>query len=366
MARKLVNGQWVDDGAQGVDWSGQLKNYMDQINNRQKFDYNVNADKLYQQYRDQYTALGKQAMADTMGQAAGLTGGYGNTYAQTAGQQAYENYLQQLNNKVPELYSQARAAYDAETSDLYNRYNLAAQGAERDYQQQRDYLADQRYQTEWDWKVAAEQYERDRQAKLDAADQAYRDWQMGRADKEDAKDIALMMIQTGKTPSADLLKAAGISAADAKTMAGYYANQLALKYSGGGGSGGRGGGSGKTGGSSGGGSAGASTNNAATTSNADAYQQAKYGALMALQTGNVDYAINSLDKYADYLTNDQLNEIFEMVERKFPGWKNPQKKQSATTKNNAAAQSLYHAMTAADKYGVNKDRYNALLAKKKP
>ena len=52
-----------------------------------EFKYNVNADPLYQQYKDQYIQGGKLAMMDTMGKAAALTGGYGSTYGQQVGQQ---------------------------------------------------------------------------------------------------------------------------------------------------------------------------------------------------------------------------------------------------------------------------------------
>lgn len=376
MAKKLVNGQWEDDSISSVDWSGQLKGYMDQINKRKPFEYSVNADKLYQQYKDQYTSMGKQAMQDTIGQASSLTGGYSNTYAQTAGQQAYDNYLQKLNSEVPQLYAQARASYDADTADLYNRYNLAAQGADRDYAQQRDLLSDQRYQTEWDWKLQQEQYDRSRQEKLDAADQAYRDWQMGRANQEDARDIALMMIQAGKKPSADLLKGAGISDADASTMASYYANQIAMRAAGSGGSSGgssgggyRSSGSGaKSGESQGSGAADAAKG---SVSNDTAYKEAKTAALLALQSGNVDYAIAGLDDYAEFLTNDQLKEIYGIVEKRFPDWKNtPAKKpasvnnNSAVNKNNAAAQSTYNQLTP---YGYDEEsnkRFSKMLSKK--
>ena len=76
----------------------QLDDIINRIFNREDFSYDLNGDMLYQQYKDQYTTQGKLAMMDTMGQAAAMTGGYGNSYAQTAGQQAYQGYLQQLNN----------------------------------------------------------------------------------------------------------------------------------------------------------------------------------------------------------------------------------------------------------------------------
>ena len=88
---------------------------------------------------------------DTMGQAAALTGGYGNSYAQTVGQQTYQGYLQGLNDKVPELYQLALDRYNQEGTDLLNKYGLLSDQYEKEYgryrddvgdwQNQRDYLA---------------------------------------------------------------------------------------------------------------------------------------------------------------------------------------------------------------------------------
>ena len=87
--------------------------------NREAFTYDPEQDSLYKQYREQYLNLGRLAMEDTMGKAAALTGGYGNTYAQTAGQQSYEAYMQQLGSMVPELYDRAYERYTAEGEALY-------------------------------------------------------------------------------------------------------------------------------------------------------------------------------------------------------------------------------------------------------
>ena len=105
---------------------GNIKNYGD-------FSYDVNSDALYQQYADQYTRLGKLAMQDTMGQAAAMTGGYGNSYATTAGNQAYQGYLQQLNDVVPELYQMAMNKWQMGKDDLYNQYGMLLSEYEREY-----------------------------------------------------------------------------------------------------------------------------------------------------------------------------------------------------------------------------------------
>lgn len=128
-----------------------LQQTMDQILNKGEFKYDVNADALYNQYKDQYTAGGLTAMQDTMGQASALTGGYGNSYAQTVGQQQYQNYLQQLNDKIPELYQLARDSYDRDLSNLYNRYGLLSDAEAKEYSRYRDevsdYYADRDYLT---------------------------------------------------------------------------------------------------------------------------------------------------------------------------------------------------------------------------
>lgn len=114
-------------------WTEKLNGLLDKITNRQPFQYDVNADALYQMYKDQYVRQGRMAMQDTMGQAATMTGGYGNSYAQNAGQQAYEGYLQQLTGKIPELYQTAYDQYAQEGQDLYNQYNLLGNRDAADY-----------------------------------------------------------------------------------------------------------------------------------------------------------------------------------------------------------------------------------------
>ena len=124
-------------------WQDQLKDTVGKILNREKFSYDMNADALYKQYKDQYTRQGKMAMMDTMGQAAALTGGYGNSYAQNVGQQAYHGYLQQLNDKLPTLQQMALDTYNSEGNRLLNNASLMMQQDDIDYGRYRDKLADQ-------------------------------------------------------------------------------------------------------------------------------------------------------------------------------------------------------------------------------
>ena len=83
-----------------------------------------------------------------------------NTDAQMAGQQAYQGYLQGLNDVMPELYQLALETYDRQNQNLLNRYGALADREAMDYSRyqdnyglwadQRDYLADQ-YDSERDF-----------------------------------------------------------------------------------------------------------------------------------------------------------------------------------------------------------------------
>lgn len=112
---------------------GDLDSVYSNIKNFGDFSYDVNSDALYQQYANQYIQQGKMAMQDTIGQASAMTGGYGNSYAATAGNQAYQGYLQQLNDKVPELYQLALNKWQMGKDDLYDQYGLLLKEYEREY-----------------------------------------------------------------------------------------------------------------------------------------------------------------------------------------------------------------------------------------
>ena len=183
-------------------WKSQIDDYMNKIQNRDPFSYDFNSDALYQQYKDNYIQQGQMAMMDTMGQAASMTGGYGNSFAQTVGQQAYNQQLSQLNNVMPELYQMAYNRYADEGQQLQDMYNMYLGRDEQDYgrymdslnawQAERDYLAN-RYDTErnfdynkyqQDRALAYDQYSSDRNLAYDqySSDRnlAYDQWSSGR------------------------------------------------------------------------------------------------------------------------------------------------------------------------------------------
>lgn len=106
-------------------YAAQANALYQQLMAREPFKYDLQGDMLYRQYADQYSQMGRQAMMDTMGTAAGLTGGYGNSYASTVGNQAYQQYLGQLNAMVPDFYDRAYQRWQDQGDDLLNQYQLA-------------------------------------------------------------------------------------------------------------------------------------------------------------------------------------------------------------------------------------------------
>lgn len=126
-------------------YEGQISDILDNILNRPKFSYtaeDMTNDDLYKMYRDQYLRQGNLAMRDTMGNAASLTGGYGNTYASAAGQQAYDNYVSMLNDKALDFYDRAYQRYNDEGQNLYNQMNVVTGLDNTDYQRHRDTVSD--------------------------------------------------------------------------------------------------------------------------------------------------------------------------------------------------------------------------------
>lgn len=182
-------------GAYQSQWTDKLNGILDKILNRGEFNYDANADALYQQYKDRYMQQGKTAMQDTMGQAAALTGGYGNSYAQNAGQQAYNSYLQGLNDKLPELYQMALSKYQMEGDQLNDQAGLLGDKEAQDYGRWQD--QNNLWQNDRNFAYGQYQDELGRQDQLDAQDKAL------------AQEQVKYLLSLGVKPNDDLLKKAG-------------------------------------------------------------------------------------------------------------------------------------------------------------
>lgn len=115
------------------------KTATDNLNNM-SYD-NFKQGSMYQGLQKSYSQQGQQAMKDTLGQVAARTGGMASSYATTAANQSYNNYMQQLEDV-------ARAMYNDEYSKARDKVSLAQSEYDRLYGEKRDAITDQRYLTD--------------------------------------------------------------------------------------------------------------------------------------------------------------------------------------------------------------------------
>lgn len=102
---------------------------LDSMVNRDPFSYDPEQDAAFQSYRDQYNREGDRAMRDTMGAMSGMTGGYTNSAAVTAGGQQRQYWADKLMDRIPELQNNAYQRYLGEF-DMNNSALGAVQGVD--------------------------------------------------------------------------------------------------------------------------------------------------------------------------------------------------------------------------------------------
>lgn len=162
---------YTEPEAYTSQYGDQIASGIDKVTNREAFTYDPLKDANYQAMAKIYNQQGNKAAKDTLGDAAGLNGGYGSSYALTASQQVRNDYNQQLASQIPALeqlaYSRYKDAYDMDVTNLqllqdaddtaYGRYrDDVADGQWKygtDYQAYRDDVADTQWQTEYDRSV---------------------------------------------------------------------------------------------------------------------------------------------------------------------------------------------------------------------
>lgn len=116
-----------------TSYTDQINDMMNKIQNRDEFEYDVDKDQLFQQALASAMGSGKTAMQDTIGQASALTGGYGSTYATSAGNQAYNSFIEDAYNNLPEYYQMAMEAYQMEGQEMYNQLGMLQAADENEW-----------------------------------------------------------------------------------------------------------------------------------------------------------------------------------------------------------------------------------------
>lgn len=193
------------------------------IMGRPAFSYDAESDPLYQMYKEQYTAAGKQAMEDTLGTVSARTGGLASSYATSAAQQANNAYMDALAGKIPELQQLAYQMYQNEGASLQNQLDMLLALESGDYS---------KYQT------ALSQYNADKSFSYGqyADDRAY-NYQLGRDTISDQRYEDELAYNRGLDSAAVMASAGdfsgyaslwGLTDAQTKTLVDQYAKQQNL------------------------------------------------------------------------------------------------------------------------------------------
>lgn len=126
----------------------------ERIQNTPDFKYDFNEDAVFKALREQYMKDGKLAAENVQGQAAALSGGFGNSYGATAAGQAYMSAIDSLYDTVPELQQAAYSRYQDKKADDLQEWQIMQNRADVE----RGYAADERaYQDSRDaylWELA--------------------------------------------------------------------------------------------------------------------------------------------------------------------------------------------------------------------
>lgn len=141
--------------------------------------FNFFGDPLFQMYQSMYMGNAQKAMKGAIADSALLTGGYGNSFGQIAGQQAYADVMDDFYAAIPSLFSAAYSVYDSER---------AAAKAAWDEDQAKIAEATEKAQGEYDAAVDSEQ---DR-----AYDYYVEDVKSGEMTWEEAKEALLGITYT--------------------------------------------------------------------------------------------------------------------------------------------------------------------------
>ena len=116
-----------------TSYSDQIDALIKEYQIREKFSYDMNTDPLFQQMLSSSMNSGKMAMQDTIGQAAALTGGYGNTYGQAVGNAAYNQYITEAYENLPDYYNLALDAYNMEGEQMLNELDMLRDADNTEY-----------------------------------------------------------------------------------------------------------------------------------------------------------------------------------------------------------------------------------------
>lgn len=129
------------DGGYKSSYSDTLNSLADKYMNNE-FKFNANDSSEYQQYNDKYKREGATQQENVQGAYSANTGGYTNSYAQAAGQKEYNNFMDELQNKIPSLKNSAYQNWSSQQEDTLNKISTLQGFDNAQYQRYRDKVQD--------------------------------------------------------------------------------------------------------------------------------------------------------------------------------------------------------------------------------
>lgn len=130
----------VNNGYTG-SYEGNIKQLSDKYVNN-KFDWSAGNSSEYQQLKSKYQREGTKQQENVQGSYATNTGGYSNSYAQAAGQKAYNSFMDELQEKIPALKKSAYESWSQEQENTLNKISVMQGLDDKQYQRYRDKVQD--------------------------------------------------------------------------------------------------------------------------------------------------------------------------------------------------------------------------------
>lgn len=110
--------------------------------NNNKFNWNPEGSSEFQTQKDYYRREGEKAQENAQGAYSANTGGYSNSFAQSAGQRAYGQYMDALAEKIPALRSTALKNWNEQQDQTLNQISMLKGFDDSAYQRFRDKVSD--------------------------------------------------------------------------------------------------------------------------------------------------------------------------------------------------------------------------------
>lgn len=181
--------------SQDMEWDS-VSNQLAHEAINMKYDNWLDSDQ-YRALAERYGLQGKMSMQDVLGQISSRTGGLASSYAATAAQQQYNQYMSQLEDA-------ARQMYAGERSDLLENLRLAQDRADTEYQRYLDELSQYNLDRNFNYQAGRDQ----------VSDSRYTEeleYSRGQEGQQMARDQVDAILAAGGTPSGELIAAAGYS-----------------------------------------------------------------------------------------------------------------------------------------------------------